>query len=173
MFEGKHVWVYWSCTCKTVSSEKETFPKHTMRSGLLSLLTRKVILYELWSSQYCCEMIELADSRVWSANSVLSCAESVREVHTCRLPCDFPIKSGCRIYFINVGICLLMCSRELCCVLDFGDCCSWKHNFGVGKYGKGKKLNKLASLSCIGIEQTSYKDINGLLVIKVDGLLKV
>ena len=36
----------------------------------------------------------------------------------CRLPCDFPIKSGSLIYFINVGICLLMCARELCCVLD-------------------------------------------------------
>ena len=28
----------------------------------------------------------------------------------CRLPYDFPIKSGSQIFFINVGICLLMCS---------------------------------------------------------------
>ena len=28
----------------------------------------------------------------------------------CRLPCDFPFKSGCQIYLIKVGICLLMCS---------------------------------------------------------------
>ena len=42
----------------------------------------------------------------------------------CRLPCDFPVKSGSQIYFINVGICLLMCSGKLCCVPDFGDICS-------------------------------------------------
>ena len=42
----------------------------------------------------------------------------------CRLWCDFPVKSGSRIYFINVGICLLMCLGKLCCVLDFGDFCS-------------------------------------------------
>ena len=29
-----------------------------------------------------------------------------------RLPCDFPVKSGSGIYFIDVGICLLMCSRN-------------------------------------------------------------
>ena len=32
----------------------------------------------------------------------------------CGLPCDFPTKSGGRIYFINVGIHLLMCSGMLC-----------------------------------------------------------
>ena len=90
---------------------------------------------ELWSSQYCCEMIELADSQAWSANSILSCAESVREVHSV-LPFDFPIKSGSWIYFINVGIHLLMCSRKLCCVPDFCNFCSWKRNFGVGMYWK-------------------------------------
>ena len=42
----------------------------------------------------------------------------------CRLPCDFPIKSGSWIYFINVGICVLMCSRKLSYVCDFGDFCS-------------------------------------------------
>ena len=41
-----------------------------------------------------------------------------------RLPCDFPVKSGSCIYFINVGIHLLMCCRKLCCVRDFGDFCS-------------------------------------------------
>ena len=90
-------------------------------------------LRELWSSQYCCEMIELVDSRAWSANSVLSCTESVREVHSV-LPFNFPVKSGSWIYFINVGIHLLMCSGKLCCVRDFGDFLSWKHNFGVGMY---------------------------------------
>ena len=108
--------------------------KHPIRSGLLSLLTRKVILYELWSSQYCCEMIELADSRVWSANRVLSCAESVREVHSV-LPFNFPVKSGSLIYFINVGIHLLMCSGKLYCVRDLGDFCSWNRSFWVGMYG--------------------------------------
>ena len=38
----------------------------------------------------------------------------------CRLPCNFPLISGGRIYFVNVGIRLLMCSGKLCCVLDFG-----------------------------------------------------
>ena len=42
----------------------------------------------------------------------------------CRLPCDFPVKSGSWIYLINVGIHLLMCSGNLCCVPDFGDFCS-------------------------------------------------
>ena len=89
---------------------------------------------ELGSSQYCCDMNELAaDWWVWSAKSVLSCAESVREEHSV-LPCDFPVKSGSWIYFINVGIHLLVCSRKLCCVLDFGDFCSWRCNFWVGMY---------------------------------------
>ena len=105
----------------------ERLRKLTMRSG-------RWHSRELWSSQYCYEMIELVDSRAWSANSVLICAESVREVHSI-LPCDFPLKSGSWIYFINVGIHLLMCSGKLCCVPDFGDFCSWKRNFGVGKYG--------------------------------------
>ena len=39
----------------------------------------------------------------------------------CRLPCDFLIKTGSWIYFINVGMRLLMCSGKLCCVPDFGD----------------------------------------------------
>ena len=81
-------------------------------------------------------MIELADSRAWSANSILRCTELVREMHNvdCPVPCDFPVKSGSRIYLINVGIRLLMCSGKLCCVLDFGDFCSQKCSFGVGKY---------------------------------------
>ena len=68
--------------------------------------------------------------QAWSANSVLSCAESAQS----RLPCDFPAKSGSQIYCINVGICLLMRSWKLCCVPDFGDFCFWKCNFGVGMY---------------------------------------
>ena len=47
---------------------------------------------------------------------------------------DFPVKSGSRIYFINVRIHLLLFSSKLCSVPDFGDFCSWKHNFGVGMY---------------------------------------
>ena len=93
-------------------------------------------LRQLLSSQYCCEMIELADSWAWSANSVLSCTESVREVHSV-LPFNFTVKSGCWIYFINVGIHLLKRSGKLCRVPDFGDFCSWKRNFGIGMYGDG------------------------------------
>ena len=58
----------------------------------------------------------------------------------CRVPCDFPVKSGSQIYVINVRISLLMCSGKLCCVPDLGDFCSWKCNFGVGKYETGLKL---------------------------------
>ena len=36
----------------------------------------------------------------------------------CRLPCDVPVKSCSWIYFINVGILLLMHSRKLCCGPD-------------------------------------------------------
>ena len=61
-------------------------------------------------------------------------AESVREVHNAGLPYDFFVKSGGQNYFINVGICLLMCCWKLCCVPDFGDFCSWKSNFGEGMY---------------------------------------
>ena len=39
----------------------------------------------------------------------------------CRVPCDFPVKSGSQIYFINVEIHLLMCSGKLCYVPDFSD----------------------------------------------------
>ena len=52
----------------------------------------------------------------------------------CRLPCDFPVKSGSQIYLINVGIHLLMCSGKLFCVPNFGDFFPWKRSFGVGKY---------------------------------------
>ena len=69
-------------------------------------------------------MIELADSRASSANSGHSGTESVREVHIVGLPCDFPIKSGSGIYFINVEIFLLMSSGKLCYVPYFGDFCS-------------------------------------------------
>ena len=54
----------------------------------------------------------------------------------CRLPHDLPVKSGSWIYFVNVGIRLLMHSWKLCCVPNFGDFCSWKRSFGVGKYAK-------------------------------------
>ena len=52
----------------------------------------------------------------------------------CRLPCEFPVKSGRWIYFINMGIHLLMCSGKLFFVLGFGDFCYWKCTFGLGKY---------------------------------------
>ena len=56
----------------------------------------------------------------------------------CGLPSDFPAKFDSRIYFI--GIRLLMCSWKLCCVLHFGDFCSWKRNFGVGMHVRVQKL---------------------------------
>ena len=73
-------------------------------------------------------------SRALSANKRSQLCRISNDGAQCRLPRDFPIKSGSQIYFINVGIRLLICSRKLCCVLDFGDFCSWKRNFGVGMY---------------------------------------
>ena len=49
----------------------------------------------------------------------------------------FPIKSCSFNYVIHVGICLLMCSGKLCCVLNFGDSCFRKFNFQVGMYERG------------------------------------
>ena len=69
----------------------------------------------------------------------------------CRLPCDFPIKSGNWIYFINMGIRLLICFRKLCCVPDFGDFCSWKCNLGVGKYVITPCCVRLLYLTCVKI----------------------
>ena len=64
----------------------------------------------------------------WLARTAFSAVQNWQG----RLPCDFPGKSGSQIYFINLGIRLLICSWKLYCVLDFGDFCSWKCNFGVG-----------------------------------------
>ena len=79
-------------------------------------------------------MIWLADSHTWLANSILSCVESVREVHTVNCPVFFPVKSGSWIYFITVGIHLLMSSEKLYCGPDFGGFCFWKSNCWVGTY---------------------------------------
>ena len=46
-------------------------------------------LCELWTSQYSCEMIGVSDSRACLPNSVLSCAELVREVHSVDCPVTF------------------------------------------------------------------------------------
>ena len=74
----------------------------------------------------------------WTVKCGWQTASQLREIGKggvqCRLPCDFHVKSGSRIYFMNVGICLLMCSWKLCCVPEFGDFCSGKCNFGVGMY---------------------------------------
>ena len=110
----------------------ECLRKHTMRSGLSSLLTRQVTL--AWTLKFAVLLWnDWTGGQLSVIGSVLSCVESVREVHSV-LPFDFPVKSGSWIYFINVGIHLLMCSGKLFCVLDFGDFCSWEHNFGVGMY---------------------------------------
>ena len=73
---------------------------------------------------------------MWLANSILSCAEWVREVCNVGLPCDFPIKSAGWNSCIDVGIRMLMCSWKLCCVPDFGNFYSWKHNLGVAMHAK-------------------------------------
>ena len=49
-------------------------------------------------------------------------------------PFHFSVKSGSWIYFIDVGIHLLMCSGKLCCVPDFDDFCSRKRSVRVGIY---------------------------------------
>ena len=50
----------------------------------------------------------------WTVKCGRQTASQLREIGKggvqCRLPCDFHVKSGSRIYFMNVGICLLMCS---------------------------------------------------------------
>ena len=95
---GKHCRVCLSCTCKTVSSGKEMFPnvKESIpwEVAFCHHWRERWLLRELWSLQYCCEMIGLADSWAWSANHFLSCVESVREVHSVGLPCDFLVKLG-------------------------------------------------------------------------------
>ena len=110
------------------------FRKYTMRSGLLPPLTRKMTL--AWTLKFA---VVLWNDWTGGQSSVIGKQRSqLRGISKggaqCRLPCDFPIKSGSWIYLINVGICLLMCSGKSCFVLDFGDFSSWKCNFGVGKY---------------------------------------
>ena len=122
--DGKHGQVYWSRTSKTIS----------MRSGFWPLLTREVTL--AWTLKF---TVGLWNDWTSGQSSMIStqCSQlcGVGKGGTqCRLPCDFPVKYGSWIYFINVGMCLLMCSGKLCCAPDFGDICSWKCNFGVGKY---------------------------------------
>ena len=72
-------------------------------------------------------MIGLVDKRAWLAKTVFSAVQN----QLGRLPCDFPVKSGSEIYFINVVIRLLMCCGKLYCVPDLSDFCSWKCNFGA------------------------------------------
>ena len=129
MYEGKHGWVYWVAHLQNRLLQKgdisKCLRKHTMRSGLSSPLTSKVTL--LWT-------LSRIDKQCSQLHGISKGGAQ------CRLPCDFPAKSLGRIYFINVGMCFLMCSRKLCCVpdfCDFGDFCSWKRHFGVGIYGGG------------------------------------
>ena len=111
--------------------------KHTMRSGLSLLLMRKVTL--AWTLKFAVLLW-----KDWTGRQSSVIGKQHSQLHRigkggaqCRMPCDFPLKSGSWIYCINVGIRLLMCSRKLYCVPYFGDFCSWKHNFGVGKYAVG------------------------------------
>ena len=107
--------------------------KYITRSGLSSLMMRKMTLaltlkftVMLWND--------------WTGGQLSMVGKQHFQLRgigkggaQCRLPCDFPVKSGSWICFIKVGICLLMYSGKLCCVPDFGDFCSWKCNFEVGK----------------------------------------
>ena len=111
--------------------------KYTMWSGPSPPLTRKVTL--AWTLKFA---VVLWND--WTGRQFSVIGKQHSQLHRiskggaqCRLPCDFPLKSGSWIYCINVGIRLLMCSRKLYCVPYFGDFCSWKHNFGVGKYAVG------------------------------------
>ena len=116
----------------------ECLRKYTVRSGLELPLTRKVTL--AWTLKLA---VVLWNYLTGGQSSLISRWRSQlcgigKGGANCRLPFDFPVKSGSQIYFFNVGICLLMCSGKSCCVLDLGDFCSWKCNFWVGKYGHNK-----------------------------------
>ena len=114
--------------------------KYTMRSGLSPPLTRKATL--VWTLKFA---VVLWNNWTGGQSSVISKQRS--QLHgigkggaQCRLPCDFLVISGSWIYFINVGMSLRMCSWKLCFVPDFGDFCSWKHNFGEGKYVNAQSI---------------------------------
>ena len=106
--------------------------KYTMASGLSPLLTRKMTL--AWTLKFAVVLW-----KDWTGRQSSVIGKQHSQLHRigkggaqCRMPCDFPLKSGSWIYCINVGIRLLMCSRKLYCVPYFGDFCSWKSTFGVG-----------------------------------------
>ena len=67
VYEGEHGRVYWSRTCRTATSVKETFPnvweRMTWEVAFGHHRRERWYLHELWISQYCCDMIGLADSR--------------------------------------------------------------------------------------------------------------
>ena len=103
--------------------------KYTMWSGPSPPLTRKVTL--AWTLKFA---VVLWND--WTGRQFSVIGKQHSQLHRiskggaqCRLPCDFPVKSGRWIYFINAGIRLLMCSGKLCCIPDFDDFCSWKRNF--------------------------------------------
>ena len=107
------------CAFAKLSPVKETFPNFSesipWEVAFCHHRWERWYMSELWSSQ---SLIGLTDSRVWSANSIFICTESIKETYNVELPCDFSVKSGSLNYFLNMGICLLMC---LCCVVDLGD----------------------------------------------------
>ena len=84
--------------------------KYTVRSGLSPPLIKKVTLP--WTLKFA-----VALWNDWTGGQSSMIGKQCSQLHRiskgfaqCRLPCDFPVKSGSRIYFINVGIHLLMCS---------------------------------------------------------------
>lgn len=117
MWEGKHGCVYRLHPCQTVfSKKKETFPSGQERMpwkvAFLHCRWDRWHLFDLWSSQF----------GWWSADSLVSCTKSVREVHNLRLPCDLPVKYASW--------------WKLRCVPDFYDFHSWKHLFHSKLHGK-------------------------------------
>ena len=76
-------------------------------------------LRELWSSQYCCEMIDWGTVKTERQCSQLSGIG--KGGAQCRIALWFSCKILKPEYLINVGIHSLMCSLKLCCVPDFGD----------------------------------------------------
>ena len=75
----------------------------TMRGGLWPLLTRKVT--PVWTLKFAVVLWNDWTRGQWSVIGK-QCSQLCRIGKggaQCRLPCDFPVKSGGRIYFIDAG----------------------------------------------------------------------
>ena len=98
-------------TFKRINHEKWSFPTVDEKGDICVNSEVVVVLWNDWTGGQL-SVIGKQCSQLWGIGK--GGAQH-------RLPCDFPVKSGSQIYFIKVGICLLLCSEKLCCVPDFGD----------------------------------------------------